>query len=79
MPFIDSGKLGKLFGIDIHIGVNIFAILMFLVFLFALKGLMHSFKTKNILGIIFGLLAAASFGFFSIATMLTYGYPILHH
>ncbi len=79
MPFINTGELFEVFGVKIHIGVNIFAILMFLVFLFSIKALLSSLKSKNVLGIIFGLLATLSFGFFSLATIFTYGYPILHH
>lgn len=79
MPFIDTGKLGKIFGIDIHIGVNFFAILMLGVFILSVMGLISSLKNKNMLGIVFSLLSALAFGFFSLATIFTYGYPILHH
>ncbi|MEE1106687.1 MAG: DUF2759 domain-containing protein [Macrococcus canis] len=79
MPFINTGELFEVFGVKIHIGVNIFAILMFLVFLLSVKALLNSLKSKNVLGIIFGLLATLSFGFFSLAPIFTYGYPILHH
>ncbi|MCU7556839.1 DUF2759 domain-containing protein [Macrococcus capreoli] len=79
MPFINTGELFEIFGIKIHIGVNIFALLMLAVFFLSIKALLNAFKTKNVLGIIFGLLATLSFGFFSLATIFTYGYPILHH
>jgi hypothetical protein len=42
-------------------------------------GLIGAIKEKNILGMIFGLLATLAFGFFALATIFTYGYPILHH
>ncbi|WP_414042930.1 DUF2759 domain-containing protein [Macrococcus animalis] len=79
MPFINTGELFEIFGTKIHIGVNIFALLMLAVFILSIKGLFDSIKSKNVLGIIFGLLATLSFGFFSLATIFTYGYPILHH
>lgn len=79
MPFIDTGELFEIFGTKIHIGVNIFALLMLAVFILSIKALMNSLKSKNVLGIIFGLLATLSFGFFSLATIFTYGYPILNH
>ncbi|MCE4956113.1 DUF2759 family protein [Macrococcoides caseolyticum] len=79
MPFINTGELFEIFGVKIHIGVNIFALLMLAVFFLSIKALLNAVKTKNLLGIIFGLLATLSFGFFSLATIFTYGYPILHH
>ncbi|MFC7086709.1 MULTISPECIES: DUF2759 domain-containing protein [Mammaliicoccus] len=79
MPFIDTGELFELFGVKIHIGVNIFSLLMLAVFILAIFGLISAFKNKNILGILFGAITVVSFGFFSLATIFTYGYPILHH
>lgn len=79
MPFIDTGKLGEVFGIPIHIGVNIFALLMLGVFILSVMGLFSAIKNKNAMGIVFGLLGALAFGFFSLATIFTYGYPVLHH
>lgn len=79
MPFINTGELFEIFGTKIHIGVNIFSLLMLAVFFLSIKALLNAVKSKNVLGIIFGLLATLSFGFFSLATILTYGYPILHH
>lgn len=79
MPFIDTGELFEIFGTKIHIGVNIFSLLMLAVFFLSIKALLNAVKSKNVLGIIFGLLATLSFGFFSLATIFTYGYPILHH
>ncbi|TDM13142.1 DUF2759 family protein [Macrococcus lamae] len=79
MPFINTGELFELFGIKIHIGVNIFALLMLAVAVLSVMGLIGAIKEKNILGMIFGLLSALAFGFFALATIFTYGYPILHH
>ncbi|MFC6291306.1 DUF2759 domain-containing protein [Macrococcus epidermidis] len=79
MPFINTGELFEIFGTKIHIGVNIFSLLMLAVFFLSIKALFNAVKSKNVLGIIFGLLATLSFGFFSLATIFTYGYPILHH
>ncbi|MBW0764110.1 DUF2759 family protein [Staphylococcus sciuri] len=52
---------------------------MLAVFILAIFGLISAFKNKNILGILFGAITVVSFGFFSLATIFTYGYPILHH
>ncbi|RXK19357.1 DUF2759 family protein [Macrococcus sp. DPC7161] len=79
MPFINTGELFEIFGVKIHIGVNIFALLMLGVFILSIFAFISAIKNKNVLGIIFGFLATVSFGFFSLATILTYGYPILHH
>lgn len=79
MPFINTGELFEIFGTKIHIGVNIFSLLMLAVFFLSIKALLSAVKSKNVLGIIFGLLATLSFGFFSLATIFTYGYPILNH
>ncbi|KAA1040106.1 DUF2759 family protein [Macrococcus equipercicus] len=79
MPFINTGELFDLFGTKIHIGVNIFALLMLAVAVFAVSGLIGAIKQKNLLGMLFGLIAALAFGFFALATIFTYGYPILHH
>lgn len=79
MPFINTGELFEIFGTKIHIGVNIFSLLMLAVFFLSIKALLNAVQSKNVLGIIFGLLATLSFGFFSLATIFTYGYPILHH
>lgn len=46
MPFIDTGELFELFGVKIHIGVNIFSLLMLAVFILAIFGLISAFKNK---------------------------------
>ncbi|AQL56088.1 DUF2759 domain-containing protein [Abyssicoccus albus] len=77
MPFIDTGKLFTLFGVDIHIGVNIFAILMLAVAVLTLFGTINAIREKNIIAIIFAGLSTLCFGFFALATIFTYGYPLL--
>ncbi|WP_409297693.1 DUF2759 domain-containing protein [Peribacillus sp. SCS-26] len=53
-------------------------IIFALVTLFALFGLFSSFKSKNLLGIIFAGGSLAVFGWFTVMTVLNHGYPAGH-
>ncbi|RLQ98239.1 DUF2759 domain-containing protein [Falsibacillus albus] len=58
---------------------------MGLVIIFALVALLavfasvNAFKTKNLLGIIFGLGALGIFGWFSFMTVVHHGFPAITH
>lgn len=79
MPFINTGELFNIGNLTIHIGVNTLSLLMLLVAVVSVLALVNSIKAKNILAIIFSVGAVATFGFFAIATIFTYGYPALGH
>lgn len=79
MPFINTGELFNIGNLTIHIGVNTLSLLMLLVAIVSVLALVNSIKAKNILAIIFSVGAVATFGFFAIATIFTYGYPALGH
>jgi uncharacterized membrane protein len=77
MPFIDTGELFQIGGVSIHIGVNALALLMVIVSAFSIWGLIRAAKAKNILAVIFSVAATVTFGFFTLATIFTFGYPNL--
>ena len=73
MPFIDTGELFKIGGTSIHIGVNTMSLLMLLIAILSVYALINAVRSKNILGIIFSHRAFATFGFFSLASIFTFG------
>lgn len=79
MPFLDTGELFQIGGVSIHIGLNALALLMVIVCAFSIWGLVRSFKAKNLLAVTFCIAATLTFGFFTVATIFTFGYPDLAH
>ncbi|MHC0552406.1 DUF2759 domain-containing protein [Salinicoccus sp. CNSTN-B1] len=79
MPFIDTGELFEIGGVTIHIGINTFSLLMLMISIVGIWGLVAAVKNKNLLAVLFSLATVATFGFFAIATIFTYGYPDLGH
>ncbi|CAD2075980.1 DUF2759 family protein [Phocicoccus pinnipedialis] len=79
MPFINTGELFNIGNTTIHIGVNTLSLLMLLIAVVAVFALVNSIRAKNILAIIFSVGAIATFGFFALATIFTFGYPTLGH
>ncbi|MFC3418116.1 DUF2759 domain-containing protein [Salinicoccus hispanicus] len=79
MPFINTGELFEIGGITIHIGVNTLSLLMLMVTIVGIWGLVLAVKNRNLLAVLFSLATVATFGFFAIATIFTYGYPELGH
>lgn len=79
MPFLDTGELFQIGGVSIHIGLNALALLMLIVSVFSVWGLVRSLKAKNLLAVIFSVGATLTFGFFTVATIFTFGYPDLAH
>lgn len=79
MPFIDTGELFEIGGITIHIGINTFSILMLMIAIVGVWGLVAAIKNRNLLAVLFSFATVATFGFFAIATIFTYGYPDLSH
>lgn len=77
MPFINTGELFKIGSTSIHIGVNTMSLLMLLIAVLSVYALINAVRSKNILGIIFSIAGIATFGFFSLATIFTFGYPDL--
>lgn len=77
MPFIDTGQLFEIGGITIHIGLNALSLLMLMVFIVGIWALVASIKNRNLLAVLFSVATVATFGFFAIATIFTYGYPDL--
>lgn len=77
MPFIDTGELFEIGGTTIHIGINAFSLLALMVFIVGIWALIASIKNKNLLAVMFSVATVATFGFFAIATIFTYGYPDL--
>ncbi|MFD2829429.1 DUF2759 domain-containing protein [Corticicoccus populi] len=79
MPFLDTGELFQIGGVSIHIGLNALALLMIIVSAFSIWGLVRSLKAKNLLAVLFSCAASLTFGFFTVATIFTFGYPNLVH
>ncbi|MCG1009015.1 DUF2759 domain-containing protein [Salinicoccus sp. ID82-1] len=79
MPFIDTGELFQIGGISIHIGVNALSLLMLMITIVGIWGLVAAIKNRNLLAVLFSVATVATFGFFAIATIFTYGYPELGH
>lgn len=77
MPFLDTGELFEIGGVTIRFGLNAFALLMVIVTAFSIWGIIGALKARNILAVVFSVAATLTFGFFTVATILTYGYPEL--
>ncbi|AWE08012.1 DUF2759 domain-containing protein [Lysinibacillus sp. 2017] len=59
--------------------MNLLMVIFGLVAIFGVVGIFQSIKEKNILGVVFNLVAAGVFGWFVIMTVLNQGYPPTHH
>lgn len=79
MPFLDTGELFEIGGVTIRIGLNAFALLMVIVTAFSIWGIVGALRARNILAVVFSIAATLTFAFFTVATILTYGYPELGH
>lgn len=77
MPFLDTGELFEIGGITIRIGFNALALLMIIVTAFSIWGVVGALKARNLLAVLLSIGATLTFGFFTVATILTYGYPEL--
>ena len=77
MPFLDTGELFEIGGITIRFGINALALLMIIVTAFSIWGIVGALKARNLLAVIMSIGATLTFGFFTVATILTYGYPEL--
>lgn len=77
MPFLDTGELFEIGGVTIRIGLNALALLMIIVTAFSVWGIVGALKARNLLAVIMSVGATLTFGFFTVATILTYGYPEL--
>lgn len=77
MPFLDTGELFEIGGITIRIGINALALLMIIVTAFSIWGIVGALKARNLLAVLMSIGATLTFGFFTVATILTYGYPEL--
>lgn len=77
MPFLDTGELFEIGGITIRIGINALALLMIIVTAFSIWGIVGALRARNLLAVLISIGATLTFGFFTVATILTYGYPEL--
>ncbi|WP_052256392.1 DUF2759 family protein [Salinicoccus sp. YB14-2] len=77
MPFLDTGELFEIGGITIRLGINALALLMIIVTAFSIWGIVGALRARNLLAAIISIGATLTFGFFTVATILTYGYPEL--
>lgn len=77
MPFLDTGELFEIGGVTIRIGINALALLMIIVTAFSIWGIVGALRARNLLAVIMSIGATLTFGFFTVATILTYGYPEL--
>ena len=77
MPFLDTGELFEIGGITIRLGINALALLMIIVTAFSIWGIVGALRARNLLAVIISIGATLTFGFFTVATILTYGYPEL--
>lgn len=77
MPFLDTGELFEIGGITIRLGINALALLMIIVTAFSIWGIVGALKARNLLAVLISIGATLTFGFFTVATILTYGYPEL--
>ena len=77
MPFLDTGELFEIGGITIRFGINALALLMIIVTAFSIWGIVGALKARNLLAVLMSIGATLTFGFFTVATILTYGYPEL--
>lgn len=77
MPFLDTGELFEIGGITIRLGINALALLMIIVTAFSIWGIVGALKARNLLAVLMSIGATLTFGFFTVATILTYGYPEL--
>lgn len=55
--------------------MNLLMVIFGLIAILAVIGTVQGFKERNLLSIVFNLLAAVIFGAFTIATIVTQGYP----
>ncbi|GKV68085.1 hypothetical protein NCCP2716_05830 [Sporosarcina sp. NCCP-2716] len=55
--------------------MNLLMVIFGLIAILAVVGTIQGFKERNLLSIVFNLLAAVIFGAFTIATIVTQGYP----
>lgn len=77
MPFFDTGELFEIGGITIRVGLNAFALLMIIVTAFSIWGVVGALKERNLLAVLISAGATLTFGFFTVMTIFTYGYPEL--
>lgn len=77
MPFLDTGELFEIGGITIRLGINALALLMIIITAFSIWGIVGALRARNLLAAIISIGATLTFGFFTVATILTYGYPEL--
>ncbi|WP_462420734.1 DUF2759 family protein [Salinicoccus sp. Marseille-QA3877] len=77
MPFLDTGELFEIGGITIRLGINALSLLMIIVTAFSIWGIVGALKARNLLAVLMSIGATLTFGFFTVATILTYGYPEL--
>ena len=77
MPFLDTGELFEIGGVTIRFGINALALLMIIVTAFSIWGIVGALRARNLLAAIISIGATLTFGFFTVATILTYGYPEL--
>ncbi|HIV81825.1 MAG TPA: DUF2759 domain-containing protein [Candidatus Salinicoccus merdavium] len=77
MPFLDTGELFEIGGVTIRFGINALALLMIIVTAFSIWGIVGALRARNLLAVIISIGATLTFGFFTVATILTYGYPEL--
>jgi len=59
--------------------MNLLMVIFGLVAIFAAVGTYQSFKEKNLLGLVFNFGTFAIFGFFTVMTIWTQGYPPALH
>ncbi len=58
--------------------MNLLIVIFGLVTLLAVVGTYQAFKERNFLAVFFNVATALVFGFFSVATVITQGYPPVH-
>ncbi|MFJ7953436.1 DUF2759 domain-containing protein [Lysinibacillus sp. NPDC096418] len=58
--------------------MNLLMVIFGLVAILAVVGTFQAIKEKNLLSVVFNLLSAAVFGWFTIMTVINSGYPVTH-
>lgn len=58
--------------------MNLLMVIFGLVAILAVVGTFQAIKEKNLLSVVFNLLSAAVFGWFTIMTVINSGYPATH-
>lgn len=58
--------------------MNLLMVIFGLVAILAVVGTFQAIKEKNLLSVVFNLLSAAVFGWFTIMTVINNGYPPTH-